>query len=92
MAVIETGSVKSAHPITVQVVLSWEPSDGVELHAAQLGLPGFPLQAVLAEIPPVRTPFEKRRDRWVTLTIFVFAGVAVAVYVGIATAALMWVI
>jgi len=51
-----------------------------------IGLP------VLAEIPPVRTPFEKRRDRWVTLTIFVFAGVAVAVYVGIATAALMGVI
>jgi len=47
---------------------------------------------VLAEIPPVRTPYEKRRDRWVTLTIIVFAVISVAVYVGIAAAALMGVI
>jgi len=51
-----------------------------------IGLP------VLAEIPPVRTPYEKRRDRWVTLTIIVFAVISVAVYVGVATAELMGVI
>ena len=47
---------------------------------------------VLAEIPPVRTPFEKRRDRWVTVSVSVFAVISVAVYVGIAAAALMGVI
>tara|TARA_R110000850_G_scaffold102658_1_gene212028 strand:- start:23304 stop:24833 length:1530 start_codon:yes stop_codon:yes gene_type:complete len=47
---------------------------------------------VLAEIPPVRTPYEKRRDRWVTITISVFAVVAVVTYTGIVGAALMGVI
>ncbi|WP_150913196.1 XrtA system polysaccharide chain length determinant [Marinobacter halotolerans] len=47
---------------------------------------------VLAEIPQVRTPYEKRRDRWVTVTISVFAVVSVAAYVGIAAAALLGVI
>lgn len=47
---------------------------------------------VLAEIPPVRTPYEKRRDRWVTVTISLVAVMVVVAYVGIAGAALMGVI
>lgn len=47
---------------------------------------------VLAQIPQVRTPYEKRRDRWVTGTVSVFAVIAVAAYIGIAAAALTGVI
>lgn len=47
---------------------------------------------VLAEIPPVRTPYEKRRDRWVTVIISVCAVIAVVAYIGIAGAALMGVL
>ncbi len=47
---------------------------------------------VLAEIPPVRTPFEKRRDRWVTIIVSIFAVLSVAAYAGIAGAGLMGVI
>lgn len=51
-----------------------------------IGLP------VLAEIPLVRTPYEKRRDRRVTIIVSVFAIVAVAAYVAIVAAALMGVV
>lgn len=51
-----------------------------------IGLP------VLADIPPARTPYEKRRDRLVTVTISVFAVMSVVAYIGIATSALMGVI
>ncbi|PXX90735.1 lipopolysaccharide biosynthesis protein [Marinobacter vulgaris] len=53
---------------------------------ASIGLP------VLAEMPPVRTPYEKRRDRLVTVTISVFAVISVVAYIVIAGAALMGVI
>lgn len=51
-----------------------------------IGLP------VLAEIPHVRTPYEKRKDRWLTVSVSVCAVLAVAAYVGVAGAALMGVI
>ncbi|KPQ01345.1 XrtA system polysaccharide chain length determinant [Marinobacter sp. HL-58] len=51
-----------------------------------IGLP------VLAEIPPVRTPYEKRKDRWLTVSVSVCAVLVVAAYGGVAGAALMGVI
>lgn len=51
-----------------------------------IGLP------VLSEIPRVRTPYEKRKERWITVVVSVCAVLAVAAYVGIAGAALMGVI
>lgn len=51
-----------------------------------IGLP------VLAEVPRVRTPYEKRRERWVTVLISVCAVTAVVAYIGIAGAALMGVL
>src|SRR5690554_3744831 len=51
-----------------------------------IGLP------VLVEIPEVRTPYEKRRDRKVTVLIGVFAVLTVAVYVTIVVLAQMGVI
>lgn len=51
-----------------------------------IGLP------VLAEIPHVRTPYEKRKDRWLTISVCVAAGAIVAAYIGVAGAALMGVI
>lgn len=51
-----------------------------------IGLP------VLAEIPHVRTPYEKRKDRWLTVSVSVCAVLVVAAYGGIAGAALMGVI
>lgn len=51
-----------------------------------IGLP------VLAEIPEVRTPYEKRRDRKVTLLIGVLAVLTVAVYVAIVVLAQIGVI
>ncbi|MCL7945703.1 XrtA system polysaccharide chain length determinant [Marinobacter sp. ATCH36] len=51
-----------------------------------IGLP------VLAEIPQVRTPYEKRKDRWLTVSVSVCAVLVVAGYVGVAGAALMGVI
>lgn len=51
-----------------------------------IGLP------VLVEIPHVRTPYEKRKDRWLTVSVSVCAVLVVAVYVGVAGAALMGVI
>jgi polysaccharide chain length determinant protein (PEP-CTERM system associated) len=47
---------------------------------------------VLAEIPAVRTPFEKRRDRRLTAIVIVFAVLTVSAYVGVAAATLMGVI
>ena len=47
---------------------------------------------VLAEIPEVRTPYEKRRDRLVTITVIIFAILTVAAYAGISGATLMGVI
>ncbi len=51
-----------------------------------IGLP------VLVEIPEVRTPYEKRRDRKVTLLIGIFAVLTVTVYVTIVALAQMGVI
>lgn len=51
-----------------------------------IGLP------VLAEIPHVRTPYEKRKDRWLTVAVSVCAVLVVAAYGGVAGAALMGVI
>ncbi|WP_286714357.1 XrtA system polysaccharide chain length determinant [Marinobacter sp. tcs-11] len=51
-----------------------------------IGLP------VLVEIPEVRTPYEKRRDRKVTLLIGIFAVLTVTVYVTIVVLAQMGVI
>ncbi|MAN58915.1 MAG: lipopolysaccharide biosynthesis protein [Flavobacteriaceae bacterium] len=51
-----------------------------------IGLP------VLAEIPHVRTPYEKRRDRFLTVSVAVCAVLVVAAYGGVAGAALMGVI
>ena len=51
-----------------------------------LGLP------VLAEIPKVRTPYEKRRERRVTVAVAVVSLIAVAVYIVIAVAELLGVI
>lgn len=47
---------------------------------------------VLVQLPEVRTPFEQRRDRRVTMLVGVIAIVAVVVYLGVAGAALMGVI
>lgn len=47
---------------------------------------------VLAEIPQVRTPFEKRTDRWLTISVSVCAVLVVAAYGGVVGAALMGVI
>jgi protein tyrosine kinase modulator len=47
---------------------------------------------VLAEIPHVRTPYEKRRDRFLTVSVAVCAVLVVAAYGGVAGAALMGVI
>lgn len=52
----------------------------------ELGLP------VLAEIPRVRTPYEKRRERWVTVTVVVVSLIAIGAYVAIAVAELLGVI
>ncbi|NMT63808.1 XrtA system polysaccharide chain length determinant [Marinobacter orientalis] len=51
-----------------------------------IGLP------VLAEIPHVRTPYEKRKDRFFTVSVSVCAVLVVAAYGGVAGAALMGVI
>ncbi|MBU2955597.1 XrtA system polysaccharide chain length determinant [Marinobacter sp. F3R08] len=51
-----------------------------------IGLP------VLAEIPHVRTPYEKRKDRWLTISVVVCAALVVVAYGGVAGAALMGVI
>lgn len=51
-----------------------------------IGLP------VLAEIPQVRTPYEKRKDRLLTVSVVVCAVLVVAAYGGVAGAALMGVI
>jgi capsular polysaccharide biosynthesis protein len=51
-----------------------------------IGLP------VLAEIPQVRTPYEKRRDRWLTIMVSVFAVLVIVTYGGIAAASLMGVL
>ncbi|WP_341582091.1 XrtA system polysaccharide chain length determinant [Marinobacter metalliresistant] len=51
-----------------------------------IGLP------VLAEMPHVRTPYEKRRDRFLTVSVAVCAVLVVAAYGGVAGAALMGVI
>lgn len=51
-----------------------------------IGLP------VLAEIPHVRTPYEKRKDRFLTVSVSVCAVLVVAAYGGVAGAALMGVI
>lgn len=51
-----------------------------------IGLP------VLAEIPNVRTPYEKRKDRWLTVSVSVCAVVVVVAYIALAGAALMGVI
>ena len=51
-----------------------------------IGLP------VLAEIPQVRTPYEKRRDRWLTIMVSVFAVLVIVAYGGIAAASLMGVL
>lgn len=51
-----------------------------------IGLP------VLAEIPKVRTPYEKRKDRWLTVSVAICAVLVVAGYAGVAGAALMGVI
>lgn len=52
----------------------------------ELGLP------VLAEIPLVRTPFEKRRDRRVTVAVSFFAVISISAYVAIVVAAQLGVI
>lgn len=51
-----------------------------------IGLP------VLAEIPQVRTPYEQRKDRFLTVLVSVCAALVVAAYGGVAGAALMGVI
>lgn len=47
---------------------------------------------VLEQIPVVRTPFEKRRDRRVTTTLLVLAFLAAAAYIGVAVARYLGVI
>jgi hypothetical protein len=47
---------------------------------------------VLEQIPVVRTPFEKRRDRRVTNTLLVLAFLASAAYIGAAVARYLGVI
>ena len=47
---------------------------------------------VLVEFPQVRTPFEHRRDRRVSVVVGVFAIIAALVYLGIAGATLLGVL
>lgn len=47
---------------------------------------------VLVQLPEIKTPFEQRRDRRVTMLVGVIALVTVLVYLGVAGAALMGVI
>jgi capsular polysaccharide biosynthesis protein len=47
---------------------------------------------VLEQIPAVRTPYEKRRDRRTTSTLLVLAFIAAASYIGIAVARYLGVI
>lgn len=51
-----------------------------------LGLP------VLAELPPVRTPFEKRRERRITSMVIVCGALVTIVYIGIVLASMLGVI
>ena len=47
---------------------------------------------VLEQIPQVRTPYEKRRDRRSTITLIVFAVIVAGVYIGVAVARYLGVI
>ena len=49
----------------------------------ELGLP------VLAEIPEVRTPYEKRRNRRITVVVSVFAVLVISAYLAIVVASLL---
>ena len=49
----------------------------------ELGLP------VLAEIPEVRTPYEKRRNRRITVVVSVFAGFVITAYITIVVLSLL---
>lgn len=48
--------------------------------------------SVLVELPPVRTPFEKRRDRRVTMGVIFCVVIASAIYIAVAVAGVMGVI
>lgn len=47
---------------------------------------------ILVELPKVRTPYEQRRDRRVSMVVGVFAITAVLIYLGVAGAALLGVL